>query len=298
MVVSICPSFFCINRCKFCYLGILRAQTNLLDLAQCKTQLDQLKKYVINSIDIFGGDLTQCKQNYITQLITLCEKYTSNISITTNQLFDYEIANARIGLSLNTSRADFQDNLKKLELSNIQNISVVIDSELLNFPIKVFFDKLPRKQIEISFQKCTYSIYNTEYQQIENYDQRYEQFLIRLFECLKQYQHISVTNINDIKKCLYRRYDPSMFSNIFILPSGKFAVISYNDKHQEYFKSIESISNYDRLVIDENKKYFQKCCLCEFYPSCYAEHLDLTKICSGHKGLLSKLRDYDLSNLS
>ena len=91
-------------------------------------------------------------------------------------------------------------------------------------------------------------------------------------------------------QCLDEKYDPTAKSNVFLLPNGKLASVSYIGD-REYFKMHYSLEEFREFVQQEDMQYKQHCLACRWYGHCYAEHLDFNMKCSGCKKLLDTLHE-------
>lgn len=304
MTLSICPTFYCKNNCDYCYLGLLRQQKLLLSLTELQQQLDAIMQHKLNvtNINVFGGDLTLCSPSYVVQLVDICKSVTNNISLTTNVHDSYQMINYNndmMSVSFNKSRIDYTNTLKMIEFFSDVNfaLSIVVDNQILSEDIQLLLDSIPLNCKYLTFQKCAVSMYNISYVRCHDYDNRYQQFIIDLYKCfVKRKYNFKISNFDEIYDCLHQRYDATTRSNIFILPDASFSSIDYDDE-REFFRKHQSLHDYDSFIMNEYKAYYKKCCACQYFGSCYTEHLNLNKTCSGHRYLLDEFQHYDLSNL-
>lgn len=292
MIVSVCPTFLCNNFCYFCYLGKLKTNKQILKLCALDKMLAELSSvYQIDGFNVFGGEVTLLENSYIVELIAILRKYCHDITITSNLAYmgKLEFLGTQFSTSYNAERQDFMkiSGLMQNKPKCTFNLSTVILKSIIDKQPKEFFDNVPTNCKSITFQKYSPSVYNDV--NINITESEYEDTLIKYIEYFLENKHkydFSITNIYNIQQALKHKFDPTIRSNLFILPSCKYAILKYNNNMLEYFYEFDRLDEYASLLEDEKTKYYEKCCCCEFFGSCYAEHLNLNIDCSGHKNLL------------
>ena len=66
LIVSVCPTFQCNNRCDFCYLGAKRECQCLLPIDGLNSLLDNLcQGFNITGINVFGGEISNLGLEYL-----------------------------------------------------------------------------------------------------------------------------------------------------------------------------------------------------------------------------------------
>lgn len=299
LIVSICPLFLCNNTCAYCYLGKLRKHNNVLKLHILDSQMKLISsQHYIEAINVFGGEITLLDKNYITNMQQCLSQYCQNITMTSN-MYDISklMSNKMISTSYNFCRSDF----KHIQQTIVHNpeigfdLSIVVLDDIIELSLDELFSRIPSNCNSIQFQKYSPSIYNDVIYHIT--DEQYDTFLINAIHYYLQHRskyHFQISNIKDILEAVNGKYNPLMNSNIFILPSGKFAVIRF-DNDREYFYEFSSLNEYETLCAHEQHEYFRKCCVCQFYGHCYTEHLNLNKKCSGAYSVLKHFTQNQIS---
>lgn len=290
MIVSICPLYKCNNSCYYCYLGRLRKIQTVLDLKKLETNLIEInKRHSISQINIFGGELSLLSDQYIYDLIQISNKFTANISITSN-LYRNIINKFKISVSTsyNPSREDYQ------YINDICNnysidISTVVLPDIVNTGIEKFLSTIPQKVKTISLLKYQSSIYMDK-TYVNNID--FYAVLLQVFNiCYKNINKFKfkVANFYDIFQSLNHQFDSSVFSNCFILPNGNFGIINYNNS-LEYFREFVSYDFLVKYLNNIDKQHLFKCGHCEYYNSCYTEHINVNIKCSSNIRFLNAFK--------
>lgn len=109
----ITPSYFCNNRCPFCYLGKDRENATCVNLEKLKGLLSELavsSDFSIKRIDLLGGELAHLDLVYVEELLKIAKNYSESCSIITSEIsFAHFLANNHkdyiINLSFNFTKA-------------------------------------------------------------------------------------------------------------------------------------------------------------------------------------------------
>ena len=280
----------CNQHCCYCYLGDRICSNVLLSLLDLQKSLADINNhYTITRIDIFGGEVSLLDDKYLFELKSICEKYTTHISVTTNLSRDISHIFNHISISLNEERDDFKLILSKLPLLSYDfSLSVVILPSIVKLfksgKIRNVLSLIPTNCKSANLIKYSPSIASNCNIIVNDDDYEYV-----IFEAYKLYKsdilNFQIQNVEDI---LSKQYSPLMSENIFILPNGEYAWIEFQNQ-KEFFKTSYNLNEYANAVNAEYNLYEKKCKSCKYFQKCYTEHLDLNIKCSGHKHLLNKI---------
>lgn len=287
MIVSLCPTFFCNQKCSYCYLGNLRNDKSILDLNILSPVLSNITCN-INNIEIFGGEISLLSKDYLNNLKSICLKYCQNIFVITNMTYDISDIFDNITFSLNEEREDYlkiKNNLMYYEKP--YNLSIVVLPSVIKKGAKQVLESINYSNCRyVTFQKYSPSILNDA---LIVSDNDYENFLKDVIDYYienKEKMYYNITNINDISNVYNGNYSPLMEENVFINYKGQYGCVLHND-NKEYFKWFDTFAEWLNETKKEKEKYKERCSNCLYYNHCYAEHLNFNKSCSGNKDLLT-----------
>lgn len=278
--LSIIPSYFCNFNCKYCYLGDLRKDKQILSLDILKEMLYELiKKYNIKCINLYGGEISLLSEEYLNNLYEIIKDY--KVSLTTNLSNEWilewaEKRKIRVSVSLNEERYDYDKTLEKLK--NIKNKSNITISSVV---LPSLLNKEPEDVMDF-YEKLGYNVYFIQYHPSE-YSKLYlieqKKYNIFLEKMLKINSSIEIENE---KVFLDKGQNPTMKGFIFLTPYGQWQTVYYKDG-VEYYKNFDKIEDWEKFCRQEYDEYFKNCCLCEYFGHCKAEHLINYKkpYCSG-----------------
>lgn len=151
--LSIIPTYWCKTNCKYCYLGDLRKDQTTLDLQCLDNKLHQLVEndYVIDSISVYGGEISLLDEQYLIQIVKIIRSHVSNqvtIGFCTSgynrSIFELaEYLKVRVTIPLNQERPDYKKNLQLIKQHNC-SLGVVVLPSIINTPVDqlVEFDTL------------------------------------------------------------------------------------------------------------------------------------------------------------
>lgn len=272
--ISINPTYNCNFNCDFCYLNGFNTQS-LLDLNKLKDQLKEVStKYIITSIDIYGGQIFLLQDSYLKQLFNTCFVYVQNIYLITNMsitkawIFEHNniIISASWDYIYRPQNQIILNNIKDYIKTYKKNISIILTHPNLYSHKKQIVNILNstfKQDINISL-KPYYKTNNTDYN--INF-QNYQKFFLYLYSNLNANFNILI-EIND-----------KSTQHIFISPNNQLQTISYNSNLQQYF------TNY----LDQEETI--NCICCTKYKNCLKQHkfLKTNYDCCGQYKLLNKL---------
>lgn len=300
LTVSVMPTYQCNGNCPFCYLGTSIKDKTILNLDVLHDRLWNIKKrYQCNlNVEVFGGEITLLEDDYIDQLLKLCNQYSVfDVGVVTNfskpdvvkKMIDRGVP---VAVSWNKERGKVGkqclENLASLESDYSRRINLLVvclPSTIKQKPTD-FLDLVESYKIKsLSILQYYPAVQSKKHYSVNNAD--YQQYMIDVIEAYKQGNYsFELANINQWKS----RYDCKQSSNIFINPYGQYAVTKYDENAMEYFHNFDSLQQYDDICMNEMTKYINSCIMCTKFNKCLAEHLrfDKQEVCCG----LPSLTDY------
>jgi hypothetical protein len=258
--LNICPTFYCEKNCDYCYLGVSRKNTAILDINKLEYLLNYTYEYITDYykrtynedvniyIEIFGGDLKYLSVEYINKFFTIIRKFNSfPINIVINKLDEKVLSELKrlckgnIAITLNKRRKDYYDNLKWLESHPEFDILTVY------FNDEEFYDilyKLPNN-------------YTKKLNLIQYYPTFYSKHLpLNTKDYLRFYESNFIFFNNDIlNQCLEQTWNPYMDSHIFINPFCQFGSTSYMMDCTETFLWYNNLDTWESMCIGEKQLY-------------------------------------------
>ena len=272
--VSIIPTFFCNRRCKYCYQLDKVNDSTLLALDVCEQRLQSIIQYYnIDTISLFGGELSLLDEQYLDQLFSICTKCCNTVNLNTNltniKLLDIaKRHNVGCAASYNHDRADYKyvhNTIKSLPPRKL-SIDTVLTSYYIDYDFEKLLDEYEQLDIvSVMFLPYSGSVANHCYtvtnKQLTN-------MLIKIYQAYQRKQYsFTIANFEiDYRRC-------SIDSNVFILPNSQFSSIQYDDNGHEYFYQYDIIEQLQQLMIKESLQ-FVDCLTCQYYNTlCFAEHL-------------------------
>lgn len=301
ITVSIIPSYKCHYKCPFCFLGKLREDFTLLKLEKLEENLKTIsEEYIIDQIDLFGGELGEINENYLRHLLNLCLEYNPNrITITTNFLNnicldlvkEYENkANVTLAISLNKERSrnnyiewKLETAIKEKSLPKSTELVYVVLPSLLNYNKIELLEKLQRFNLPVIFLRYNPSNLNHIYN-ISTLE--YSKFLRDLIASYRENSYTFPLGNLDL---LNMDNDPTIESNVFINPYGQYGWIEFK-QDKEVYKYSDKYLDWKSAIFKDISLYEKHCASCKYYyGKCQAEHLNFLDNeieCCGLKGLL------------
>lgn len=290
--LSIIPNYFCNYSCEYCYLGTKRQLKNVLDLNNLNKRILEIEKeYIINSISVYGGEVSLLPKEYIDKLCHILSNY--DITITTNLsnewLVDYCLNNnIHIASSLNQERNDYDDLLKKLITKKYKDkihLSVVVLPSILNSNVDDLLDLYQKIGCDVYFIQYHPSVYNDLYH-ISQRD--YNEFLKNIL--IKYHQKHYDFHIENEYIFQDLNYNPMQESYLFINPNGNYETVDYSNGI-EFYTEFLTLKDWQEHCKKEEEWYFKNCSLCQWYRKCKAEHLVSLSYpdCSGMPDLINNM---------
>lgn len=291
--LSIIPTYWCKTNCKYCYLGDLRKDQTTLDLQCLDNKLHQLVEndYVIDSISVYGGEISLLDEQYLIQIVKIIRSHVSNqvtIGFCTSgynrSIFELaEYLKVRVTIPLNQERPDYKKNLQLIKQHNC-SLGVVVLPSIINTPVDQlveFYDSLGRDVFFYQFYPS--SINRSPY----SFDiKQYTDFVISFInEYKKKPRSFGLINLSEwMDKC----YNPEASGFIYISPNGKWMTTGYSDC-LESFVEFDMLDQWKQYCKKERLQRLIKCNACPYYDKCKAEHLVVMgeEYCSGMRKLIT-----------
>ena len=291
--LSIIPTYWCKTNCKYCYLGDLRKDQTTLDLQCLDNKLHQLVEndYVIDSISVYGGEISLLDEQYLIQIVKIIRSHVSNqvtIGFCTSgynrSIFELaEYLKVRVTIPLNQERPDYKKNLQLIKQHNC-SLGVVVLPSTINTPVDQlveFYDSLGRDVFFYQFYPS--SINRSPY----SFDiKQYTDFVISFInEYKKKPRSFGLINLSEwMDKC----YNPEASGFIYISPNGKWMTTGYSDC-LESFVEFDTLDQWKQYCKKERLQRLIKCNACPYYDKCKAEHLVVMgeEYCSGMRKLIT-----------
>ena len=291
--LSIIPTYWCKTNCKYCYLGDLRKDQTTLDLQCLDNKLHQLVEndYVIDSISVYGGEISLLDEQYLIQIVKIIRSHVSNqvtIGFCTSgynrSIFGLaEYLKVRVTIPLNQERPDYKKNLQLTKQHNC-SLGVVVLPSIVNTPVDQlveFYDSLGRDVYFYQFYPS--SINRSPY----SFDiKQYTDFVISFInEYKKKPRSFGLINLSEwMDKC----YNPEAGGFIYISPNGKWMTTGYSDC-LESFVEFNTLDQWKQYCKKERLQRLIKCNACPYYDKCKAEHLVVMgeEYCSGMRKLIT-----------
>lgn len=290
--LSIIPTYWCKTNCKYCYLGDLRKDQTTLDLQCLDNKLHQLVEndYVVDSISVYGGEISLLDEQYLIQIVKIIRSHVSNqvtIGFCTSgynrSIFELaEYLKVIVTIPLNQERPDYKKNLQLAKLHNC-SLGVVVLPSIINTPVDQlveFYDSLGRDIYFYQFYPS--SINRSPY----SFDiKQYTDFVISFInEYKKKPRSFELINLSEwVDNC----YNPEAGGFVYISPNGKWMTTSYSDC-LESFVEFDTLDQWKQYCKKERLQRLIKCNACPYYDKCKAEHLVVMgeECCSGLKKLI------------
>lgn len=296
ITVSINPTYFCNFRCDFCYLTEAQlADQNKIDLNVLDARLAEITQHTdIAWVDLYGGEIGALKKDYFYSMKDTIQKhYTDKINIITNFSMLHEgffEQDFYLSVSYDFEAREKSDRVYQNMLQSPVPIAVLIlaSPQVLAMNVDAMIAQLNLCRSIESVEIKPYSLNQANQHAVSHTD--FEQFVQRWLECdvPKQFEFV---NQNKIVSSLQRSYNAFSNDHVYITPGGKFGVLEFDSKDNEYFLELDTFAQYITWADQEPEKNVSDICKqCNYYGHCLTEHYryvkDLTHGCNGYKNLL------------
>ena len=274
--VSINPTYYCNFNCDFCYLS--KEQLNDRKTATIGTIMKRLEEIdvPITHVDLYGGEIGLLPDEYLNKLIDdIKTEYNCSISIITNlsairDVFLRPDIDLSVSYDFNAREKEqivFTNMLKlEREFSILTLASELVILNDVDFMISALNALTNLTAVEIK------PFSSTTHRQQKVTDIEFEEFIKKWIDSPieKNWQFI---NQDKIEECLDGVYSAFSDNHVYITPSGRFAVLDFDNKGNERFTEL---SNFDKFwewsVKEKDTGVSEVCKSCKYFGGCLTEH--------------------------
>ena len=297
--LSINPLYRCNFRCEFCYLTEEQlASAKILKLKDLYTMLSSIKEsgYHVKHIDLYGGEIALLPKGYLEELDDMLYSiFEPQINIITNlskihPFFLQEYIDLSVSFDFQARQSH------EIVLQNILSLKKNISILMLASPKLIKMDVLKMIRFFNGIQNIKtveikpYSSNQANVMDINYHD--FEEFIKEWIKCdlLKKFEFI---NEIEIMKSINKERNAFSDDHLYITPSGKFAVLEFDQNDNEFFLELNDIYSYEEWKEIEYKKVTknQICSSCSYLGNCLTEHYrdvkSLKTSCNGFYHLLN-----------
>lgn len=303
MFISVNPSYLCNFRCSFCYLTKEQlSDTKCIDLNRLQGMLHEIKIFTSKEdfvFDLYGGEISSLPDEYVNSLIDVLSLFTSEpIRITSNfsRIPDY-FYRSEITATVSydyKARQDWQITLANVaEFSKYQpaDILMLASKNLIKYSVEEIISSLysiPRlNSLEIKPYSTNQA--NQDHVSFKDFEEFVKGFIIN-----QHLLHPGATFNNELMIQAVLKKERNAFSDdhIYITPSGKFAVLEFDENDNEFFMEFPIFHDYEKWTkVEKNRVMLNSyCSSCEHFGNCLSEHLrevkDISNSCNGFKHLI------------
>lgn len=297
IVLSINPWYFCNFDCNFCYLTPSQLNDKkLLDLNLLKTRINEIEElFEITLVDIYGGEIALLPKDYFDSLIRLFKTKSIPINLITNlSMVSSHFLDESVELSVSWDgdlRRRWQDVYRNLStIGRDVHILMLASKEMISWSeaqLSHIISMLNQASTVKSVEIKPYSTNQANQFRVSHLD--YENFVKRWFSYSREFIFVNEENL----KGVFSGESNSFSDNhLYITPKGEFSVLDFDEFGHEYFKAVNTISDYLEWSNLEKIKAQNNlvCNNCEYQGVCLTEHLRDVKSkedsCNGYHHLI------------
>ena len=298
MIISLNPSYYCNFRCPFCYLTPEQlADKKTISLDNVYQKFTEVISYgnEIECVDLYGGEISQLGADYAHSLLSIPRGFRvpriniiSNLSSIPPYFYDDDI-NLYVSYDYK-ARQDHKAVMENMRRINKDfSILMLASKGVLKFNPDEIITELNSLERLVSLEIKPYSVNQANQFTVSNRD--YEEF-VKSFITSPVKKNFDFENEFLIQDSLSGHNNSFSDDHVYITPSGKYAVLEFDDNDREYFLELDTFADYIKWTQTEKQrvKLNQYCSSCQYYGTCLSEHLREVKdngdSCSGYKGLL------------
>lgn len=301
MQVSLNPLYLCNFRCSFCYLT--KEQLSDRTTTPIEVIVERLQEIndfsPIQGVDLYGGEVGILDYGYLNELDAEIRKFTPNINVITNlSKMNHYFLHEDISLSVSWDYKARQSWEKVLEnmMSLDRSLSVLMlaTPELMMFRPEEVMSHLYLVPNLTSIEIKPYS--PNQANDMGPMELQYMNWVgdwITMFRKNHRLsQRMDLENIHRIERSLSGSYNAFSDNHIYIRPSGRLAVLDFDENQKEYFREVENMQGYkewsdnEKLRVNNNKV----CGACKYKGKCLTEHYrevrETDTSCNGFRQLL------------
>jgi len=295
--LSVNPTYLCNFRCNFCYLTVDQlSHKKKINLNHLKEKLTEIAGiYTINDIDLYGGEIGMLPDDYLNELMDLLKSSGKRVNIITNlSLMKPIFYDPEIELSVSWD-SDLRQS-SEVVLKNIINIKrdvsilMLVSKSMTEWSDAVLLNtinQLNNVQNIISVELKPYSQNQANQEHLGFND--FENFVKRWLNLELNFQFI---NKEKLEQVLSGSANSFSDDHLYITPNGNYAVLDFDKNDYEFFKELNSLSEYfDWMNLEKMKVSNNKFCSnCKYLGHCLSEHLrhveNLNNSCNGFYNLI------------
>lgn len=302
--LSINPSYFCNLRCKHCYLTPEQLSDKLkLSMYDLDMRLNEIKLhgFELGHVDIYGGEVMILPSGYVQEMKGLLNSHgIEDIEIITNltALNKAVVEDGDLGISVSYDfvhrerHGEVFENM--INLSKPFTVLTLATPEVIELDVDVMISELNILGQLRSWEIKPYSPNQANQSKITH--RQYEEFVKRIIASSvpKRFEFRNETLLKQVVKGQGHSYSDD---HVYITPSGHFAVLEFDLNGNEYFKELESFSQYLQWCEQEHDRVSANtfCQRCEFSGKCLSEHLrevsSLDESCNGFHNLIQHYKE-------
>jgi sulfatase maturation enzyme AslB (radical SAM superfamily) len=297
--LSLNPTYLCNFRCEFCYLTPEQlADKNTLEIVKYRLMLKEIKDagYQVGTIDLYGGEVALLDEYYLNQVYRWAKDIheVKRINVITNlSKINPFFLKPEVDLCVSF---DFEARERHEQvLANIAKVPkpigilMLASPNLLKLDVNRMISILNAFQNVVSVELKPYSANQANTLPVTDKD--FEEFVKKWITSSvnKRFRFI---NEEKIIESLNGTYNAFSDNHVYITPNGKFGVLEFDQKDNEFFMELDSFGEYLLWVRHEQRRVNANeiCSACPYLGHCLTEHYrDVKSIensCSGFRHLL------------
>lgn len=297
ITVSINPLYLCNFRCKFCYLTPEQlSDRQSLSVFDLESRLEEIRyETTIKHVDFYGGEVGLLPHELFNDYKKVIRKhYKGNINIITNLsrvpsfFLDDDI---QLSVSYDFDcRERNEDVYRNIATTNKKiHVLVLASKQLIARDVDYMIIMLNMLRNVETVEIKPYSTNQANQHNVSHKD--YEQFVIRWITS-KIPKRFTLTNEQQIIRSIRGEYNAFSDDHVYITPTGKFAVLSFDLNDNEFFEELDTFDKYKQWANNEKDLVYKNphCSKCQYVGKCLTEHYrwvwNLDNSCNGYKHLL------------
>jgi len=310
VTISFNPTYLCNFRCEFCYLTPEQlADQKKLSPDRFKEMIGEIIKagHLVDHVDIYGGEVALLSDEYfkeIDQILEWNDNPSINVITNLSKIHPYFLK-PHVSLSVSF---DFEARERHEQvLNNIAKtpkdiaILMLASPKLMALDVSKMIKTFNSLGNVISVEIKPYSANQANV--LGCTDKDFEEF-VKKWLLSPIPKNFTFVNADRIKNSLNKSYSAFSDAHVYITPNGKFGVLEFDDKDNEFFLEMDSFEEYLRWSEKEKARVYSNaiCSSCPYLGTCLTEHYrdvkSLDNSCNGFRHLLdwSQANQYLINN--
>lgn len=297
--VSLNPTYYCNFKCDFCYLTKeqLKDRT-LVPLDIIEKRIDELlSQYVIGHVDIYGGEVLLLPEDYLYGIVDLFHsRGIDDLIVQTNLSYLPDMVHEsalEFSVSYDFGAREKHENVFQNMLLMTQPFNV------LSLAGRRFLDEVtPDLYVETmnmlgKLKGCEIKPYSSN--QANDQPVSYKEFEDFVWAVMNHpNRNFYFENATQVEEAALGIRNAFSDDHVYITPSGKFAVLEFDENDREFFLELDDLTAYQKWCVVEKSRVKENaiCSSCPYFGSCLSEHLrdvkSLENSCNGFRGLIDK----------